>query len=225
MKNLQKNLNQFVTQKFVYYGLHLGSIKLKWNPEFKPFLTSFRNKFCLINLNFTLYYLKRTLKVLLKVVMARKKILFVGSPVGLEKEFARLCLRNKHYFLDRGLYGFFSDYKKKYYQQGKLIEQSPALIVLFEPLENSMVLDEIKSLDIPIIAFINSDDDYSLIDYFIPANVKSQKGGLFVYNLFHHLFLIESLNSFSSASKLKSKKQAEISKITRPLKKNLNITK
>lgn len=196
MKNLQKNLNQFLTQKFLSYGLHLGSLKYNWNPKFKPFLAAFRHKFCLINLDYTLYFLKNAVKFLLKAIIANQKILFVGSPVGVEKEFASLCKRNNHYFLERGLYGFFSDYKKKYYS-GKAscskIVEPPVAVVLFEPLPNYMVVEELKFLDIPIVAFISSDEDSSSIDYPIPANVKSQKGGLFVYNLFYHLFLIKRI--------------------------------
>lgn len=64
-----------------------------------------------------------------------------------------------------------------------------------------MVLDELKYLDIPLVAFVNSDEDYSLIDYPIPANIKSQKGGLFVYNLFYHLFLIKNTKGKSKKSK------------------------
>lgn len=196
MKDLQKNLNQFVTQKFLYYGLHLGSLIFNWNPKFKPFLTAFRHKLCLINLDCTLYFLKRALKFLLTSILADKKILFVGSPVGVEKEFATLCKKNNHYFLEKGLYGFFSDYKNKYYfgrgLSSKIVEP-PAIVVLFDPIPNYMVVEELKFLDIPLVAFVSSDEDYSLIDYPIPANIKSQKGGLFVYNLFYHIFSIKAL--------------------------------
>ncbi len=208
MKDLQKNLNQFVTHKFLYYGLHLGSLIFKWNPKFKPFLTAFRHKLCLINLDYTLYFLKRALKFLLKTILADKKILFVGSPVGVEKEFATLCKKNNHYFLERGLYGFFSDYKKKYYFGRGLpfkIVEPPSIVVLFDPLPNYMVVEELKFLDIPLVAFISSDEDYSLIDYPIPANIKSQKGGLFVYNLFYHIFSIKTLKKKVKKTKILKK--------------------
>lgn len=208
MKDFQKNLYQFVTQKFLFYGLHLGSLKLKWNPKFKPFLTAFRHKLCLINLDYTLYFLKHAVKILLKTIVADKKILFIGSPVGIEKEFSTLCKKNNHYFLERGLYGFFSDYKKKYYVGSGLsskIVESPALIVLFDPLPNYMAVEELKFLDIPLVAFISSDEDYSLIDYPVPANIKTQKGGLFVYNLFYHLFMIKTLKKRRKKIKLLKK--------------------
>lgn len=209
MKDLQKNLNKFVTQKFLSYGLHLGSLKLKWNPEYKPFLASFRHKLCLINLDYTLCFLKPALKFLCKTIISNKRILFIGSPLGLEKEFASLCKKNNHYFIERALYGFFSDYKKKYYLESRLsskIVKPPAIIVIFDPLSNYMALDELKFLDIPIIAFVNSDEDFSLVDYPVPANIRSQKGGLFVYNLFHHLFLIKNRERMYKVKNLKQYK-------------------
>ena len=108
MKSLQKNLNRFVLQKFLTYGLHIGSLKSIWNPNFRPFLNGFRNNFCIINPDLTMLYLRRAFKILQKTHSANKKILFIGSPVGLEKEFSRLCLQNNHYFLEKGIYGFFS---------------------------------------------------------------------------------------------------------------------
>jgi len=38
------------------------------------------------------------------------------------------------------------------------------------------------------MAFINSGDNTSGIDYLIPANVQSVRGGIFSYNFFYYLF-------------------------------------
>lgn len=199
MKNLQKGINQFVLQKFISYGLHIGSFKSIWNPEFKPFLSGFRNNFCILNPNLTLLYLRRSIKILLKVHLSNKKILFIGAPIGLEKEFSMLCSKHKHYFMEKAPYGFFTNYKNKIYpglSKSLQITQRPDLIFLFNPSLDAMVFAEIKALDIPVISFISSEDDYSLIDYPIPANIRSQKGGLFIYNLFYHLFLTKDLKYY-----------------------------
>jgi small subunit ribosomal protein S2 len=199
MKSLQKNLNRFVLQKFLTYGLHIGSLKSIWNPNFRPFLNGFRNNFCIINPDLTMLYLRRAFKILQKTHSANKKILFIGSPVGLEKEFSRLSRQNNHYFLEKGIYGFFSNYKNKVYpglSTLSKIDNRPALIFLFNPSLNTMVLEETRSLDIPIISFVSTEDDYSRVDYPIPANIKSQKGGLFVYNLFYHLFSLKNPKLF-----------------------------
>lgn len=208
MKNLQKGINQFVLQKFISYGLHIGSLKSIWNPEFKPFLSGFRNNFCILNPNLTLLYLRRSIKILLKAHLSNKKILFIGAPTGLEKEFSILCSKNKHYFMEKAPYGFFTNYKNKIYpgfSKSLQINQRPHLIFLFNPLLDSMVFAEIKALDIPVISFVSSEDDYSLIDYPIPANIRSQKGGLFIYNLFYHLFSTKDVKYYKKKSNLEKK--------------------
>lgn len=209
MKKLQKTLNAFVLQKFITYGLHLGSLKTIWNPKFKPFLNGFRNNFCIINPNLTMLYLCRALKIVQKTHLANKKILFVGSPVGLEKEFSRLCKQNKHYFLEKATYGFFTNYQNKVssgLSNLPKLEDQPSLIFLFDPSENSIIFEELRPFDIPVVSFISSEDDYSQVDYLIPANVKSQKGGLLTFNLFYHLFLTKNLKLLNRQKSSLSKK-------------------
>lgn len=208
MKNLQKGINRFVLQKFIVYGLHIGSLKSIWNPEFKPFLSGFRDNFCILNPNLTLLYLRCSIKILLKAHLSNKKILFIGAPIGLEKEFSILCSKNKHYFMEKAPYGFFTNYKNKIYpgfSKSIQITQRPDLLFLFNPSLDTMVFTELKALDIPIIGFVSSDDNYSLIDYPIPANIRSQKGGLFVYNLFYHLFSTKELKYYKKKNKLEKK--------------------
>ena len=208
MKNLQKGINQFVLQKFISYGLHIGSLKSIWNPEFKPFLSGFRNNFCILNPNSTLLYLRRSIKILFKAHLSNKKILFIGAPIGLEKEFSMLCSKNNHYFMEKAPYGFFTNYKNKIYpgfSKSLQINQRPHLIFLFNPSLDTLVFAEIRALDIPVISFVSSEDDYSLIDYPIPANIRSQKGGLFIYNLFYHLFSIKNVKYYKKKRNLEKK--------------------
>lgn len=211
MKKLQKNLNHFVLQKLVTYGLHIGSLKAIWNPRFRPFLNGFRNNFCIINPNLTMLYLRPALKILQKTHFANKKILFIGSPVGLEKEFSRLCKQNKHYFIENPTYGFFTNYTNNVYSELSnlpKIEDRPSLIFLFDPSLSSMVFEELRSFDVPVVSFVSTEDDYSQVDYPVPANIKSQKGGLFIFNIFHHLFVMKNLKLLNKEKKLKKKIKA-----------------
>lgn len=205
MKNLQINTNRFILEKFIQYGLHIGSLKSIWNPNFKPFLKGIRNNFCILNPSLTLLYLRRSLKILLKTHLSNKKILFIGAPVGLEKAFSLLCAKHKHYFLETVPYGFFTNYKNKIYPgftKPVIIDERPHLIFIFDPSLNSYVFNEIKALDVPVVAFVSSEDDYTRIDYPIPANVRSQKGGLFAYNLFYYLFLNKDLKVLNKKKKI-----------------------
>jgi ribosomal protein S2 len=53
--------------------------------------------------------------------------------------------------------------------------------------KNSKIVQDIKRLNIPIMAFIGTNDQIEGIDYIIPANIQSWKGGLFVFNIFYNV--------------------------------------
>lgn len=186
----EKTVTKFLINKFVSYGLHLGSIKSFWNPKTKVFLTGVRNNFCIFNLNLTSLYLRRAVKLLCQVIFAKKKILFVGSPQGVEKEFFSLCLKYDHFFVEKWKYGSITNFNQLSSVKTKglsVINEKPALLVIFDLSKNSIGKEEVFRLDIPIIAFPNTDENFEGIDYPIPCNVKTWKGGLFLLNLFHHL--------------------------------------
>ena len=191
MKNNSTQLNKFFLDKFINYGLHIGSLKTLWNPTMNPYLSSFRNDFCIVNPYLTFIYLRRAVKFLIRIIKNKKKILFIGAPITLEKEFFLLSLNHNHFFIEKIFYGFFTNIQKnKDIKTKSFIKKNklPDLIVIFNLSENSNAIKEISKLDIPTMAFVNSDEIIATIDYPIPANIKSQKGDLFVYNMFYHLF-------------------------------------
>jgi small subunit ribosomal protein S2 len=184
----KENINKLLFDKFVFYGLHLGGLKSFWNPKMKPYIVSFRNNFCILNLSLTHRNMKQSFSYLSKIILSNKKILFVGSPKGLEKKFSHLCQRYGHYSLDVYTDGFFSNFQSNKVLDTTSFKSSPSLIFFFDASMKEKVKKEILNLNIPIMAFVNSEDDISGIDYPIPANINSWKGGIFVFNLFYHLF-------------------------------------
>ena len=199
-------VTKFLISKFVSYGLHLGSIKSFWNPKTKVFLTGIRNNFCIFDLNLTFLYMRRAVKVLCQIIFAKKKILFVGSPQGVEKEFFSLCLKYNQYYVDKWRYGLVTNFHKISSTKSKefpVMEEKPALLVIFDLSKNSIGKDEFFRLDIPIMAFPNSHDNFSGIDYPVPCNIKTWKGGLFLLNFFYHLF---SLNDKKIQLKFRAEK-------------------
>lgn len=183
MRRNKENINKLLFDKFVFYGLHLGGLKSFWNPKMKPYIVNFRNNFCILNLSLTHRNMKQCFSYLSKIILSNRKILFVGSPKGLEKKFSNLCQTYDHHFINVYTDGFFSNF-----QSNKIINSPPSLIFFFDASLKEKVKKEILNLNIPIMAFVNSEDDISNVDYPIPANVNSWKGGIFVFNLFYHLF-------------------------------------
>lgn len=202
---VEKVVTKFLLNKLISYGLHLGSIKSFWNPKSKVFLTGIRNNFCIFNLNLTYLYLRRSVKLLCQIIFSKKKILFVGSPQGVEKEFFSLCQTYNHYYVDKWEYGLITNFNQLSLSKSKeypLIEEKPSLLVIFDLSKNSISKEEVFHLDIPILAFPNSHENFEGIDYPIPCNVKTWKGGLFLLNFFHHLFTLND-------KKIKLKSQAK----------------
>lgn len=184
----EKNIDKFLSNKFIFYGLHLGGLKSFWNPQMKPYVVGFRNNFCILDLSLTHRNFKQAFRYLLKIILSDKKILFVGAPKGLEKEFTSLCQKYGHYYLNVYSDGFFSNYKSTDSQSFAFFETPPSLIFFFDVSTKERAKKEILNLNIPIMAFVNSEDNLADIDYTIPANINSWRGNLFVYNLFYHIF-------------------------------------
>lgn len=190
-------LNRLSVEKFLSYNLHSGTSRMNWDVSSKPFLQGIRHKFCVFQLSETHVFLRQSLKFLKKILFQKKKILFVGAPKGMEKEFALLCTKNQHYWIESWPYGFFTNSEGVSSLKDSLsmlINEKPSLIFVFDLSLNQKVKEEALNLDIPFMAFVNTDESFYSIDYPIPANIKSWKGGLFVYNIFFHLFHLYKKN-------------------------------
>jgi small subunit ribosomal protein S2 len=199
MKREKENFNKFVINKFIEYGLHLGDLKTFWHPTNKSYFIGTRNNFCVFDLNLTYLNFRRALKFLTKIVLSGQKILFFGGSKGAEKEFFLLCQKHNHYIVEKWVYGFFTNYQKnlieKYCHLPK-VEEPPALIFIFDLSKNKAALEEGRKQNIPVMAFVSSGESTEGIDYPIPASVNSWKGGLFIFNLFRHLFKISEKQKF-----------------------------
>jgi ribosomal protein S2 len=187
----KKKVNKFLLNKFMYYGLHVGGLKRFFNPKAQVYLIGFRNNFGILDLSLTHYNIRRIMKFLYKIVTSNKKILFIGSPVGLEKSFSLLCKKCGHYYLDSFTDGFFTNLGN--FDFGK---KRPALVFFFDTLEYQKVKKDVLRLNIPVVSFVNTSDTLNDIDYPVPANIRSWKGGVFVYNLLSYVLLFTSRVKF-----------------------------
>lgn len=195
MKISTKHLNDFLINKFFSLELHVGNHKTLWQPQTKAYLKGFRHKFCIIDPNLTFIYFRQGLKFILNLLVSKKKILFIGGPFGLEKEFSLLCSKYGHFNIDKEIQGFFTNYSNISSinsQNIPIINNRPALFFVFSPSKNTVFIKEALKLNIPIMGFINTDENPQYLDFPIPANIKSQKGSFFIYNLFFHLFKVQS---------------------------------
>lgn len=175
------------------YELHVGGFKSFWNPQMKTYLTGFRNGFGILDLSLAHCNLKLALKVISIIVSSNKKILFIGGPAGLEKTFSSFCNRLGHYYLDNFDDGFFTNFSRKDKELFNIssLQDRPSLVFIFEVSKNEKVRKDILTFNIPVMAFVGTNDSVQGIDYPIPVNVSNWKGGLFVYNLLVNVLSIK----------------------------------
>jgi len=128
----KKRFNKILFNKLIFYGLHLGGLKSFWNPSMKPYIASFRNDFCILDLSLTQRCIREGFRFLLKIVISNKKIIFIGGPKGLERNFSILCQRHGHLYIDSYTDGLFSNYSSQSILDEVNVERTPSLIFFFD---------------------------------------------------------------------------------------------
>ncbi|CAG8693354.1 2045_t:CDS:2, partial [Cetraspora pellucida] len=166
-------------------GLHIGHSKSLWNPKTSPFIFGIRHGISIINLDHTLIYLRRACKVTREISYRGGIILFINTRGG---GFARATInaakRCKQFQLTtRWLPGTITNSQQIL---GHLMPKEPDeilpkvfkpdLIILLNPLENTIVLEEAKHGNVPTIGIIDTDFDPQKVSWPIPANDDSVRG-------------------------------------------------
>ncbi|CAG8599515.1 1891_t:CDS:2 [Paraglomus occultum] len=172
--------------KLLSAGLHLGHSTSLWNPVTFPFIFGTRAGISIINLEYTIVYLRRACKVVREVALRGGLILFVGTRPGFAQatvEAARRC--DGYQVTKRWLPGTISNSRQIL---GKLTPThpddggglpevfKPDLVIVLNPLENAIVLAETKQANIPTIGITDTDFDPRKVTYPIPANDDSVRG-------------------------------------------------
>jgi ribosomal protein S2 len=187
----EENLKKKLFKNFLPYKIHVGSLEKNLNFATKPFLQEVVENCCVFDLTHTYVSLNRVKQYIFRLHEHEKKILFVGPPTSFKKEFSDLCENYKHYFIDTWFDGLFTNLNPVYQKKRKTllhITERPSLIFIFDLAQYEEVKKEALRLEIPIMAFFNSDDNIENIDYPIPGNIKSLNGAVFVLNFFCEIF-------------------------------------
>ncbi|CAG8588618.1 8064_t:CDS:2, partial [Paraglomus brasilianum] len=181
-----ESLYDITISKLLSAGLHLGHSTSLWNPVTFPFIFGTRAGISIINLEYTIVYLRRACRVVREVALRGGIILFVGTRAGFAQatiEAARRC--NGYQVTKRWLPGTISNSRQIL---GKLTPAhpdggggppevfKPDLAIVLNPLENAIVLAEMKQANIPTIGITDTDFDPRKVTYPIPANDDSVRG-------------------------------------------------
>ncbi|CAG8494456.1 14692_t:CDS:2 [Funneliformis mosseae] len=139
-------------------NLHLGHSTSLWNPKTSPFIFGIRHGINIINLDYTLIYLRRACKAIKEISYNDGIILFINTRGGGFSnsiiKAARRC--NQYQLTTRWLPGTITNSQ--------------------QILENEIVLEEARQGNVPTIGVIDTDFDPNKVTWPIPANDDSVRG-------------------------------------------------
>nr|CAG8540522.1 1181_t:CDS:2 [Entrophospora candida] len=187
-------------------NLHLGHSSTLWNPINSSFIYGIRHGINIINLDYTLIYLRRACKIVKEVSYRGGIIIFMGTRGD---EFSKATIKaarfcQQYQISKRWIPGTLTNTQQIL---GKLIHKKPGdfiskvfkpdLIILLNPLENSIALEETKVCNIPTIGIVDTDFDPRKVTWPIPANDDSVTG----------IELISGVLSYAAAEGLLKRQQ------------------
>lgn len=175
-------------KKLITAKNYKGPIKNEIVPQNKFYLYGLRNDWGIINLEYTLQNLKRSLKLTSEILKKIEKKC---------KYKPKLQLKILIFINDLALKPLNFIFKTNEYVQlvtekwtpGTLtknysVRKNFPLIIVFSKTNNISIARECQKLKIPIIFFSNLDFSFKNIDYPVPTNTKNIKSLYFLISLF-----------------------------------------
>jgi len=168
-------------------GVHFGHKTSRWHPKMAPYIHSKRQDSHIIDLTKTVEGLEKALPAITKAVEGGRKVLFVGTKKQV-KEAVREAAEsvNQPYVVERWVGGMLTNsatvnqqIKKmktleKRMESGELAKRYSKLEV--QAIADANAIREAKTLNIPVVAIVDTNVNPEGIDYVIPANDDAIKG-------------------------------------------------
>ncbi len=157
-----------------------------FNKELSHFLYGKRHDFFIINLKYTVFYLKRVFKLIQKTIKKRKKILIIAN-----SEDMKFLAEGKHPYINQ-LYPHFIFFNKEWvsgmftnrlYPLGINKKQIQMVVIFKGSIEQKDLIRELSSFKVPIISFMNTDEKLKSIQYPILTNKENIKSLYFLIYL------------------------------------------
>lgn len=193
----------FNIKQLIQKGVHLGHYKWECDYKISYYLLGLRNFLHILNINYTIYILKRILYLVYYISKLNQKILLINNNFynNLINKFynydKNFCLLN--YKWKGGLLTNQKNIRKynikllKNYKNLKKMELLPSFIFISNINKNLVSVYESILLNIPTSALINSNLNLYGIHYPIPANNES----IITINFFNLLLIKSCLESIN----------------------------
>jgi ribosomal protein S2 len=189
------NNNILVNSLFKAKSIYGESLAIS-NKNVIPFIYGVRHNYAIINLKDVSFFLKRVFKLIQSILNNKEKILVIGNSEDI-KSFLYKSFQKKNnniIFFDTDWVNGLITNKIVNKLENKEInllikkEEIKLILIIKSSTEDKFLNKELSSLQIPVIAFINTSQDPSNINYPIVTNTKNVKSLYTLMYLFRKIF-------------------------------------
>nr|ABX45183.1 ribosomal protein S2 [Heterostelium pallidum] len=221
--------------EFLRSEFYIGCKKSRWNPLLIGFIYKLRKKIYILNLEYTVFQLRRSLNMIKNIIRNRGQILMVMIKKKISNLVKTLLKKSKQGYVDYKYYNgsliHFKESKKLLYQKStgnievdlkektfikmlgyKNLQKKPSAVIITQTNKSDWLIRECNRLKIPTICFIDSNTMSLLYTYSIVGNSNTNKHlNLILLFIYHAIFQGIRLdtkifnNNYIVTKKIKSK--------------------
>jgi ribosomal protein S2 len=180
----KKNNNNNILLNLLFKSKNIYGESLKnSNKDIMPFIYGIRHNYTIINLKNVSFYLKRIFKLLEYILIKKEKILLIGNSDDIQFLVNKKFIKNNKniiFFNEEWVNGLITNQitdttinKKINYLIKK--EHIKLIIIIKSSINENFLNKELSILNVPIISFINTNQNLKNINYPIVSNSKNIK--------------------------------------------------
>ena len=167
-------------------GVHFGHKTSRWHPKMAPYIHSKRQDSHIIDLAKTVEGLEKALPAITKAVESGRKVLFVGTKKQVKEAVREAAesvkqpyvveLAKRYSKLEVQRYAEEIEALNTKYGGIKDLMGRPGILFVTDAIADANAIREAKTLNIPVVAIVDTNVNPEGIDYVIPANDDAIKG-------------------------------------------------
>lgn len=185
-KKINNNNNNLLNILFKSKNIYGESLK-DTNKEILPYIYGIRHTYTIINLKNISFILKRIFKLINYTISKKKKILIIGNSDDIN------FLVNKQFIKKNENIIFFNKEWVNGYITNKTInfflnqEKIRLILIIKSSINEKYLNQELSSLRVPVISFINTNQSLKNINYPVITNTKN------IQSIFTLMFLLRKI--------------------------------
>nr|YP_209599.1 ribosomal protein S2 [Heterostelium pallidum]AAU00614.1 ribosomal protein S2 [Heterostelium pallidum] len=209
-KNIKIEKIQYI--ELIKSEFYIGCKKSRWNPLLVGFIYKIRKNIYILNLEYTVYQLRRGLNMIKTIIRNRGQVLMVVLKKKVSNLVKTLLKKSKQGYVDykyyKGSLIHFKESKKLLYQKisgnievdlqdktcmkmlgYKNLQKKPSAVIITQTNKSDWLIRECNRLRIPTICFIDTNTMSMLYTYSIVGNSNTNKHlNLILLFIYHAIF-------------------------------------